>query len=313
MPRFLHELSQAKVLFETLANEMGIPPVLVEKDYWVMHCLWGLQRSGMKFEMKGDTSLSRGWNCIDRFSEDIDIRFETPGELNINGIKVKHVEARLSFFEALTSKIKIPGTRVSRNRAYDDSKAQNGGISLLYDSHFAAIPDLKPEILLEVGFTDTAPNEPRIFTSWAVERVRQTEVEVVDNRAMAVKCFNPEYTFVDKLQTICRKFRQHRDRKEPQADRPKRFLRHYYDLYKLLEVSRVKEFMGTTGYAAYKKKKIRGQDEVEFQSREAFTIEDAATYGIFEKEFASLNSLMLVPGPTFKEMLRRIREKSPMF
>jgi hypothetical protein len=42
MPDLLHERKESKVLFETLSNEMNLAPVVVEKDYWVMHCLWGL-------------------------------------------------------------------------------------------------------------------------------------------------------------------------------------------------------------------------------------------------------------------------------
>ena len=57
MPKFVHELSDAKSLFETLGAEKNLPPVLIEKDYWVMHCLWGLQQNDFRFEMKGGTSL----------------------------------------------------------------------------------------------------------------------------------------------------------------------------------------------------------------------------------------------------------------
>ena len=52
--------------------------MLVEKDYWIMHCLWGLQAQGFQFELKGGTSLSKGFGVIHRFSEDIDIRIEPP-------------------------------------------------------------------------------------------------------------------------------------------------------------------------------------------------------------------------------------------
>ena len=38
-----------------------------------MHALWGLQRLGFRFELKGGTSLSKGHGLIHRFSEDIDI------------------------------------------------------------------------------------------------------------------------------------------------------------------------------------------------------------------------------------------------
>ena len=39
-----------------------------------MHCLWGLQQQGFQFELKGGTSLSKGFGIIERFSEDIDIQ-----------------------------------------------------------------------------------------------------------------------------------------------------------------------------------------------------------------------------------------------
>lgn len=43
MPDFLHDLKDADALFKLLGEEKGLLPAVVEKDYWVMHCLWGLQ------------------------------------------------------------------------------------------------------------------------------------------------------------------------------------------------------------------------------------------------------------------------------
>ena len=312
MPRFVHELPSAGVLFETLGAEKSLPPSVIEKDYWVMHCLWGLKQKGFEFEMKGGTSLSKGWNCIDRFSEDIDIRFEPPEDLNQRGEKPPHIEARFMFYDSLAAKIEIPGITVERNRDYDDKKAQNGGISLKYDSHFPVVPALKPEVLLEVGFAQTAPNEPMDVTSWALERALSVEAELIDNRATAVKCFNPEYTFVDKLQTICRKFRQYRDRNE-ERDQPRRFMRHYYDLYKLLALERVTNFVGTKEYEDYKIGKLRGLDAKEFEEGSAFRITDDKTFRFFEKEYEFTKDLMLAPGPTFREVMDRIRASSNDF
>jgi predicted nucleotidyltransferase component of viral defense system len=68
--KFLHELDDAEVLFRSIADEKRIFPYLVEKDYWIMHALWGLQQNGFEFELKGGTSLSKGFKIIDRFSED---------------------------------------------------------------------------------------------------------------------------------------------------------------------------------------------------------------------------------------------------
>ncbi|MEK9146487.1 MAG: nucleotidyl transferase AbiEii/AbiGii toxin family protein [Elusimicrobiota bacterium] len=297
----------------TLAAEKRIPAAIVEKDYWVMHCLWGLKEQGFRFDMKGGTSLSKGWLCVDRFSEDIDIRFDPPAGLNVKGDKEAHVKARFDYFDDLAGKIRVPDVKTERVRDQDDKKAQNGGIGLKYPSHFEPMPGLRQEVLLEAGFARTVPNEPRDFTSWALDKALEAKLAVADNRARAVRCFNPEYTFVDKLQTICRRFRQHRDRNDPKADRPREFLRHYLDLYRLLEVERVRQFIGTPEYEAYKNEKLRGADVQEFAAKAAFALPDEKTFRLFEDEFAVMNTLLLSPGPTFKELIDRLRQKAASF
>ena len=52
----------------------GLRPAIIEKDYYVTEALRIIaQTIGEKTIFKGGTSLSKGWNLIDRFSEDIDI------------------------------------------------------------------------------------------------------------------------------------------------------------------------------------------------------------------------------------------------
>lgn len=294
-----------------IASEKGLAPAVVEKDYWIMHCLWGLQKLGLNFEMKGGTSLSKGWQMVERFSEDIDIRFDAPAKLNLKGDKPGHAEARLAFYDDLASRIRIEGITTERNRKHDDPKSQNGGISLRYPAHFAMAPGLRTEVLLEVGFAKTAPNEPRDFSSWALDRALASHANVIDNRALGVKCFYPEHTFVDKIQTICRRFRQYRDRNDPEKDKPQFFLRHYYDLYMLLEVPRVKAFIGTPDYEAYKKEKLKTADMAEFETRDAFLLKDARAYELFEKEFPEVAGIIYPPRPKFADIIARIREYAP--
>jgi predicted nucleotidyltransferase component of viral defense system len=43
-----------------------------------MHVLYGLKNQGLAFELKGGTSLSKGYKIIKRFSEDIDIYIHPP-------------------------------------------------------------------------------------------------------------------------------------------------------------------------------------------------------------------------------------------
>ena len=71
------ELDEAEreVTAQAIAKGKGIDPESVEKDWWVttvLKTLFGLA-IGKYAYFKGGTSLSKGWNLINRFSEDIDI------------------------------------------------------------------------------------------------------------------------------------------------------------------------------------------------------------------------------------------------
>jgi hypothetical protein len=141
---FLHERSDFKELVETVADSEKInDPALVEKDYWIMHTVFGLKHLGLTFELKGGTSLSKGFGVIYRFSEDIDIRIEPFDGLQVdtnpNHEKPQHVESRRQFFDKLRDKIKIPGiTAVARDTTYDDETLRNGGLRLSYDTRFGS-------------------------------------------------------------------------------------------------------------------------------------------------------------------------------
>ena len=49
MSEFLHNRSDFNELLAIVAEQRGIDPMLVEKDYWIMHCLWGLQALNFQF------------------------------------------------------------------------------------------------------------------------------------------------------------------------------------------------------------------------------------------------------------------------
>ncbi len=70
---FVHEHADFQQLLGIVARETGIAAVLVEKDYWVTHILWGLHETGLDIWFKGGTSLSKGFGLIQRLSEDLDL------------------------------------------------------------------------------------------------------------------------------------------------------------------------------------------------------------------------------------------------
>jgi predicted nucleotidyltransferase component of viral defense system len=106
----LHEERDFADLLAVTGRKLSIDPSLVEKDYWLMHALWGLQQLGKKFELKGGTSLSKGFGIIHRFSEDIDIRIEPAIALptDPNHDKPQHAAARKQFYDNLAATIVIP-------------------------------------------------------------------------------------------------------------------------------------------------------------------------------------------------------------
>lgn len=80
---YLHQRKDFLDLINLIADEKNIEPFLVEKDYWITHVLYGLRKQGFDFELKGGTSLSKGYGIISRFSEDIDIVINPPVTLPI--------------------------------------------------------------------------------------------------------------------------------------------------------------------------------------------------------------------------------------
>lgn len=73
---FVHDESGFDSLLTQVADQTGIAPALVEKDYWITHALWALHETGLDLWLKGGTSLSKGFGIIERFSEDLDLMVE---------------------------------------------------------------------------------------------------------------------------------------------------------------------------------------------------------------------------------------------
>lgn len=308
MPEYLHKRADFSDLLNLIASRDGITPTLVEKDYWIMHSLYGLKQQGFQFELKGGTSLSKGFGIIKRFSEDIDIRFEPPAGMAVktgkNHDKEIHIESRRIFYYWLAAEINIADVTASRATEYDDERLRNGGIRLTYETKTAELQGVKPGILLEVGFDDTAPNTSVDISSWALETARTNKVDVIDNRAIGILCYNPEYTFVEKLQTISTKFRQFRS----SGKMPSNFLRHYNDVHSLLDVDAVQRFIGTEQYELRKKQRFPAQDELRISKNPAFLFENPEEYKQFEKEYKGTQALYYAGQPSLAEIAIKIKQ-----
>jgi hypothetical protein len=246
-------------LFTVVANQRGdMNAEIVEKDFWVC---WILRRlftltdapAGMIF--KGGTSLSKAFNAIGRFSEDVDLSFDR-ADLGFGGDNdpgrapsKKQAKQRLKMLkEACRTVIRnrfLPQLANAIGEALDDPGQRSwkletdqedpDGQTLLfrYATGFATRGPLgatyiPPVVRLEMGArSDHWPAGNAIVTPYAAEQF-PTKFQ---NARSTVRVLAAERTFWEKA-TILHAW-YHAKPDKPLRDRQSR---HYYDLVKLYEV-----------------------------------------------------------------------------
>lgn len=307
---YLHERKDFADLLRLLEQETGILPYLLEKDYWIMHVLQGLKKMGLEFELKGGTSLSKGYQIIHRFSEDIDIHIHPPKELNVNAnpkkTKSNQVKSRKDYYDWLAANITIDGViSVERDPLFDDERYyRSGGIRLYYTSQTEYVAGVKEGILLEVGFDTVTPNTQHTISSWAFDKALPTlGNQLIDNRAYDIACYDPAYTFVEKLQTIATKYRQEQETGEEKPN----LMRQYYDVYCLLALGSVQEFIGTANYNEHRENRFPAQDyAIPISENEAFLLSSVEQRQRFKERYLATKALYYKEQSDFDDILERI-------
>lgn len=248
----------------------------------------------------------------DKFSEDIDLHINPPKELRINenpnNSNLQNIQKKKDYYDTLSNEIKIPGIiHVERDTVFDDTKRFNsGGIRLYYKQKIDPIEGVKQGILLEAGYDTVAPNNPVLISSWAYERAKSTSgIDIIDNRAKDILCYDPRYTFVEKLQSISTKFRKEKNTGEVSTN----YMRQYYDIYCLLGEENVVEFIGTEEYKIHKKKRFPIEDfNIPVSENQAFLLSKHNLRKEFQKRYESTKALYYKGQPTFEELLQRIHQ-----
>ena len=86
-----HDKDAFEELLIGAANELAIPTNIIEKDYYVTIVLKSLSEKLKDMVFKGGTSLTKCYQLLDRFSEDIDISYTAesgiPGEARKRQLK----------------------------------------------------------------------------------------------------------------------------------------------------------------------------------------------------------------------------------
>jgi hypothetical protein len=230
--KLVHDDPEFDGLLRIVADKRKLAVALVEKDYWVTHTLWALQRSGLDIWFKGGTSLSKAFSLIERFSEDLDLKIEPGGVAALPTVHnwkregAKAVAARKAFFEKLADTVKVPGTRMQIDRVTTEKAWRSANVQVLYPGkHVRSLTSVvRPFVLLEIGNARVAPFVLRGTSSFVhdeLEHLGQLK-DFEHNRPTDLRCVHPLVTLIEKLDALQK--RVPRDDVEPAS-----FVRHFED------------------------------------------------------------------------------------
>lgn len=199
-----------------MARELGRSEQMVEKDTIQSIFLFELAKLELPFVFKGGTSVSKVYNLIDRFSEDIDLsmnRRPTQSE------RVKSKELIIGIAENLGLVLSNPEEIKSR---YDYNK-----YVFKYDSLFSVIP---LEIIIETSYYQSVyPVDKHVVGSFVGRFCLDRNIILpvpFEAAEVMMNVQSIERTFVDKVFAVCDyKIQNMQDRDS----------RHLYDICKLLQ------------------------------------------------------------------------------
>jgi predicted nucleotidyltransferase component of viral defense system len=207
-------------LVEEIAADLGTRPDLVEKDWHVVRAIGviaGVDTAGMMPAFSGGTSLSKGWELIKRFSEDIDFKVGSPTERSASRARRERTGYRERVLEALRG---AGFGAVEEPLVRDVSRFFSA--NLAYDAEFGAGQGLRPHIRVEMSFEAARlPPVPRPIRSLVA--IAQREPPEVTS----FPCVDPVETAADKLSALSWRVLA-RDRSSARDDPT--IIRHLHDL-----------------------------------------------------------------------------------
>lgn len=233
-----------------IAKEKNITVGAVEKDWWVtaiLKVLFSLSPAKYMF-FKGGTSLSKGWNLIDRFSEDIDIALYRDFYLNelgkdcakaetnnqVKNLRIANRDYILGdFTEELVAELKkfglgeckvVPIT-TKKDGSSIDHDSDPVIIEIYYPVSVSSDTYVRPVVKIEIScLSMREPYEVKRISSL----IGETFPEVDDETVADIPTITPTRTFLEKAFLLNEEYQR-------RAPRTERMSRHLYDLERLMD------------------------------------------------------------------------------
>lgn len=221
-----HQSEDFKDAIIATAQRFNMRRVVIEKDYWVTFVLKNLSQSVYSNTVifKGGTSLSKAFNVIDRFSEDIDLAIISPDEYSGNRLKglLKEISETISF--GLKPIVGHPNEKKLgkiRTSVYEYPK-------VMEQQGFGVVKDY---IMLEINcFTNPIPYINVPIQSYIAEFLASSGmnelIQEFDLGPFEIKVLSLERTFFEKVMSLNRLSYEGQESLQEK-------IRHFYDIYKI--------------------------------------------------------------------------------
>ncbi len=241
------DFEQAILRAEEHFRARGLRPAIIEKDYYVTEALRIIAATASdKVIFKGGTSLSKGWNLIHRFSEDIDLFLDPLAFSPQLGKK------------AIDRELKRLRDAIGRHPALTFMEEEGhtiGGFGrsdwFAYGQRFSSPADLVGRVLLESGTASgREPTAERHLYSYLGEFLADTgqTLGAEDEGPFPMRLLHFRRTFVEKMFAIHGKIELLKRERRPIGG----YARHYYDLYQLAGEPEVRAMLESPEYGAIK-------------------------------------------------------------
>lgn len=224
------------------AQQMDIPPEFVEKDYWVTYALFAIfnHEIGKDTVFKGGTALSKCYNMIERFSEDIDlVVLRRAGETD-SKLKAK-LKVVSTVVNAILPEVDIEGVTHKMGMNRKTAHAYNK----TFEGNYGQVRDV---IVLEstwLGYYE--PYSTKSIVSFIGNMMLSNgQTELANENGLLLfnlLALEPTRTICEKIMSLIR-FSYGAD---PIGDL-KRKIRHTYDLHQLLKEEQFSYFFNSLAF-----------------------------------------------------------------
>lgn len=242
----MQKLIVDREVIEDISTELGISPSFIEKDFYackILYELSGFNYKNAKLIFTGGTCLSKGYNFIKRFSEDIDFRILTPIDFN----RTRRKELRTAIIDKLKQ---IEELEVLEETLLKRNESKFFSFYIRYPKIFDPDNSLRSELKLEFTFEQVLlPVNKRSVQSILGKYINDFRITELD-------CISPVEVAANKFSALLWRI-DIKNRTEKTAENDGTIMRHLHDLAALENFIMNDDFIKTV-YLSFEADKGRG-------------------------------------------------------